>query len=158
MHTRPELTVIVALVSGAVDRLRTCLTALDAQRFPGLQVLVAEGPLLPRPDAVEVRPVGGNPGKAEVCDWASWQPGKGILVLRNPSESTRRFGLTPKDALELPGDAQDDMTLHAIYPRSRQLPAGALDPAQRIELILQPFELVVMELRNRHLRPGAGTE
>jgi len=36
----PELTVVVALVSGEVDRLRVCLTALEAQRFPGLEILV----------------------------------------------------------------------------------------------------------------------
>lgn len=36
----PELTVVVALVSGAVEHLRTCLTALEAQRFPGLEILV----------------------------------------------------------------------------------------------------------------------
>lgn len=38
--SHPELTVVVALVSGAVERLRTCLAALEAQRFPGLEILV----------------------------------------------------------------------------------------------------------------------
>ena len=36
----PELTVVVALVSGAVEHVRTCLAALEAQRFPGLEILV----------------------------------------------------------------------------------------------------------------------
>ncbi len=39
-NSTTELTVVVALVSGAVEHLRTCLTALDAQRFPGLEILV----------------------------------------------------------------------------------------------------------------------
>lgn len=37
---RRELTVVVALVSGAVERVRTCLAALTEQRFPGLEILV----------------------------------------------------------------------------------------------------------------------
>ena len=40
METSIELTVVVALVSGEVDRLRECLEALDEQKFPGLEVLV----------------------------------------------------------------------------------------------------------------------
>jgi len=37
---QPELTVVVALVSGAPARLRTCLTALAAQDVQGMEILV----------------------------------------------------------------------------------------------------------------------
>jgi hypothetical protein len=36
----PELSVVVGLVSGDVEHVRTCLTALDAQRFQGMEILV----------------------------------------------------------------------------------------------------------------------
>jgi hypothetical protein len=36
----PQLTVVVALVSGSVDHLRSCLSSLEKQRFPGLEILV----------------------------------------------------------------------------------------------------------------------
>jgi len=90
--------------------------------------------------------IGGDPGKDEVYGWASWQPGKGIVVLRNPSGETRAFGFTLKDALELPGDVSDTMTVRAVYPRERPLPAGKPHVAQALELELAAFETVVMEI------------
>ena len=91
--------------------------------------------------------IGGDPGKAEVYGWASWRPGKGILALRNPSDKLQGFSITPKAALELHEGVKDKMTLNAIYPRRRQLTAGALGIRQPVNLTLQPFEVVVMELR-----------
>jgi tryptophan synthase alpha subunit len=35
-----ELSIVVALVSGAKQRLRTCLEALEAQRFDGMEIIV----------------------------------------------------------------------------------------------------------------------
>jgi len=90
--------------------------------------------------------VGGNPGEGEVYGWASWQPGKGILVLRNPSEDEQGFSVTTEAALELPENAAGPMELRAIYPRDRELPTGAIEPSREIRLDLQPFEMVVMEL------------
>jgi hypothetical protein len=92
--------------------------------------------------------VGGNPGEGEVYGWASWRPGKGILVLRNPSDNVQQFRITPEAALELPEGVQDPMTLRAVYPLDRKLPPGALEVSRPIELSLQPFEVVVMELRD----------
>jgi hypothetical protein len=40
VDAQPELTVVVALVSGSREHLHACLTALEAQRFPGLEILV----------------------------------------------------------------------------------------------------------------------
>ena len=91
--------------------------------------------------------IGGDPGKAEVYGWASWRPGKGILVLRNPSDKLQDFSIALKAALELPEGVIGKMTLKAIYPRGRQLPAGALGIGQPVNLTLQPFEVVVMELQ-----------
>ena len=97
---------------------------------------------------VDTHWVGGNPGEGEVYGWASWRPGKGILVLRNPSEDEKRFGVTPGAALELPESAAQPMELHAVYPRDRELPSGAIEPSREIRLDLQSFETVVMELHS----------
>jgi len=97
---------------------------------------------------VDTHWIGGDPGKAEVYGWASWRPGKGILVLRNPSDKPQEFSITPKAALELPEGVKDKMTLNAIYTRRRKLTAGVLGIRQGVNLTLQPFEVVVMELRN----------
>jgi len=96
---------------------------------------------------VDTHWIGGHPGKAEVYGWASWRPGKGILVLRNPSDKPQEFSVTPKSALELPEGIQGAMTLKAIYPAGRQLPAGTLGIGQPVALTLQPFDVVVMELQ-----------
>jgi len=90
--------------------------------------------------------VGGNPGEGEIYGWASWQPDKGILILRNPSDTTQAFAAGLNELLELPPAAVDEMTLIAVYPRDRELSVGALDGARRIEIDLEPFETIVVEL------------
>jgi hypothetical protein len=96
---------------------------------------------------VDTHWIGGDPGKAEVYGWASWRPDKGVLTLRNPSDEPQEFSITPKAALELPEGVKDAMKLKAIYPRERQVPARALGVGQPVNLTLQPFEVVVMELQ-----------
>ena len=96
---------------------------------------------------VDTHWIGGDPAKAQVYGWASWRPGKGILVLRNPSDRLQQFSITPEAALELPEGVIDTMILNAIYPRRRQLMAGALGVRKPVNLALQPFEVIVMELR-----------
>lgn len=95
---------------------------------------------------VDTHWIGGDPGKGEVYGWASWCPGKGILVLRNSSDQPQRFTTTPQAALELPEGVKDKLTLHAVYPRERPLATGAVAITQPVSLTLQPFEVMVMEL------------
>ena len=94
---------------------------------------------------VDTHWVGGNPGKGEVYGWASWQPGRGTLVLRNPFEEARSFRFTLEQALELPGGEGGRMALDVVYPAGRELPAE-LEASQRVELSLRPFEVVVVGL------------
>ncbi len=96
---------------------------------------------------VDTHWVGGSPGKAEVYGWASWRPGKGALTLRNPSDKPQEFSITPKAALELPENVKGAMTTKALYPKGRQVPAGALGVSKPMSFTLQPFECVVMELQ-----------
>ena len=46
--------------------------------------------------------IGGDPAWLEVYGWASWTPGKGILVLRNPSDQAKTIRIKLQDAFELP--------------------------------------------------------
>ena len=96
---------------------------------------------------VDTHWIGGDPGQAQVYGWASWRPGKGILALRNPSDKVQEFSITPKAALELPRGVTGAMTLKAVYPRGLQLPAGALNISQPVNLTLPPFDVVVFELQ-----------
>jgi hypothetical protein len=95
---------------------------------------------------VDTHWIGGSPGRAEVYGWASWQPGRGILVLRNPSEQPQVFQITPKAALELPEGAAGAMTLEAVYPRSLRVPADRVNVGELIRLTLEPFEIAVIAL------------
>ena len=69
-----------------------------------------------------------------------------MLTLRNPSEKSQDFSITPKTALELPKGAAEAMTLKAIYPPGRKLQTASLEIDQPIKLTLQPFETIVLEL------------
>ncbi|MEK6248545.1 MAG: hypothetical protein N2C12_10230, partial [Planctomycetales bacterium] len=75
---------------------------------------------------VDTHWIGGNPGKEEVYGWASWKPGKGIIVLRNPSDKPQDFSITPEQALQLPKGIKGKMTINPVYPKARKLAAGQL--------------------------------
>jgi hypothetical protein len=95
---------------------------------------------------VDTHWIGGDPGEGEVYGWASWRPGKGILVLRNPSGSSKVFTVKLNDALELPDGPAVSMIPKTIYPQNRQFaswPSNVNDP---LSLTLQPFEAIVIEL------------
>ncbi len=95
---------------------------------------------------VDTHWIGGSPAAGEVYGWASWQPHKGILALRNPSETPQDFAITPRLALELPAGLTGTMTLEAVYPSQRKLPVDTVKPDQPLHFHLQPFEVVVIEL------------
>ena len=76
---------------------------------------------------------------------ASWQPGRGIVTLRNPSETIQTFGFTLKGVFELPEGSNGPMTATAIYPETRDVPGGVIEVSQLLEIELQPFETIVIE-------------
>ena len=79
-----------------------------------------------------------------VYGWASWQPGKGILTVRNPSEKPQEFSITPRAAMDLPADVRGAVRLEAVYPQKQQLPTGTLGVEDTLKLTLQPFDVVVI--------------
>jgi hypothetical protein len=90
--------------------------------------------------------IGGDPGKGEVYGWASWRPGKAILVLRNPSDSSQEFTVKLNEALELPDGSKDTMIPKSVYPQKRQLSSWSSNVKEPFRLILEPFEAIVIEL------------
>lgn len=90
--------------------------------------------------------VGGNPGEGDVYGWASWQPGKGILVLRNPLSRAQSFAFTPRDVLELPAGTAGSTVMRPVYPRDRAVPGNAFAVGSTCSLELDPFEVLVVEL------------
>jgi hypothetical protein len=95
---------------------------------------------------VDTHWIGGDPGEGEVYGWASWRPGKGILVLRNPSGSSKEYAVKLREALELPGGTAEKISPKAIYPQDKPLKSWPSDVDEHFKLILQPFETIVIEL------------
>jgi hypothetical protein len=95
---------------------------------------------------VDTHWIGGDPGEGEVYGWASWQPGKGIMVLRNPADSPREFRTTLKEALELPDGSMKRLSPKIIYPRTSRTTSWPSDAGEPFSLKLQPFEAIVIEL------------
>ncbi|HEX7261927.1 MAG TPA: enterotoxin [Luteolibacter sp.] len=86
--------------------------------------------------------IGGDPVKLGVYGWASWSPEKGILVLRNPSDTAQSFTADPAALFELPLGAPTHFKVSSpnSEPSVSNLTAGT--PAT---FSLKPFEVVVLE-------------
>lgn len=93
---------------------------------------------------VDTHWIGGDPGSGEVYGWASWQPRKGIVVLRNPSDRPQSYALELARDLELPDEHLTDYVLRT--PRAKQrlgtLHAVSVEP---LGMKLRPFEVLVFE-------------
>lgn len=102
---------------------------------------------------VDTHWIGGDPGLGNIYGWASWQPHKGIIVLRNPSEKVQTFGLELARDLELPDKHLTDYRLQPLRSKLNptQLRAQSTKP---IQIRLQPFEVLVCEASPIE---GAGT-
>lgn len=93
---------------------------------------------------VDTHWVGGNPEHAEVYGWGAWQPGHGIVTLRNPSNQPREFSFSLRDALELPADVDAPMALSRVHAQACEVPQTPVAVDQSVELDLQPWEVVVL--------------
>ena len=94
---------------------------------------------------VDTHWVGGDPGKGEVYGWASWNPRKGILVLRNPDEKPASFSGDVGKWFELPAGAASRFDLRSPWQQDRNAPAVTLAAGQAHTFDLKPFEVLVLE-------------
>lgn len=93
----------------------------------------------------DVHWVGGSPAKGEVYGYCGWQPGRGVLSLRNPSDKAQSISLTTKQIFELPRGYKDDY-------RFQQVNAYANNKARSFSgssfvVKLAPFEVLVLQAK-----------
>ncbi len=94
---------------------------------------------------VDTHWIGGDPGKLEVYGWASWSPGKGILVLRNPSDKPASIAIDVETAFELPPGAPQSYTARSPWQKDSSRPALQLMAGQTHTFELKPFEVITLE-------------
>ena len=89
--------------------------------------------------------IGGDPGRLEIYGFASWIPGKGVLVLRNPSDKPHAFNLDIGQAFELP--AGEGRTVYALVSpyKDQSVQKITAVPGQAQSVALQPFEVLVFD-------------
>jgi hypothetical protein len=89
--------------------------------------------------------IGGDPGKLEAYGWASWTPGKGIIVLRNPSDHAQEFTLEVGKAFELPPHAALTYRAHSPWAADKDQPAIKLYAGQPHRIALEPFQVITLD-------------
>jgi len=90
--------------------------------------------------------IGGDPAWLEVYGWASWKPGKGILVLRNPGNRERTIRIKLQDAFELPPGAAQEYSAMSPWKEDAGRPALVLRAQQEHEFHLAPFEVLTLDI------------
>ncbi|HEY2678687.1 MAG TPA: enterotoxin [Steroidobacteraceae bacterium] len=86
--------------------------------------------------------IGGDPARGEVYGWASWAPGRAVLVLRNPSGASRSFNIDLGQLLELPPHQAPRFTAHSAFGRT---PPQELVAGRPLRVQLAPFEVLVWD-------------
>lgn len=88
--------------------------------------------------------VGGDPLKLQVYGYASWNPRKGTLMLRNPDDQPQRFALDAQTIFELPAGAAKNYSLTSPYADQR-VQTLSLKAGHPLKIELQPFEVLVFD-------------
>jgi hypothetical protein len=99
--------------------------------------------------------IGGDPAWLEVYGWGSWSEaanggkGKGILVLRNPSDRDQTIEITLQDVLELPAGVAQDYVAKSPWKDDAGHAAIALNARKAHAFRLAPFEVLTLDLEPR---------
>jgi len=99
---------------------------------------------------VDTHWIGGDPAKLAPYGWASWSPRKGIIVLRNPSDTPQMFSLDIQQAWELPSRAPASYQAASPWKGDSAKPPTHLAAGKPVDLDLAPFEVIALDAR-----PGA---
>ena len=87
--------------------------------------------------------IGGDPAQLAVYGWASWSPGKGIVVVRNPSDKPQQYSLDIAQAWEMPSTAPRAYTAHDPWDSSA--PEQRLVAGHPVTLRLRPWQVITLE-------------
>ena len=93
--------------------------------------------------------IGGDPAWLEVYGWASWKPGRGILVLRNPSDQEETIRIKPQDAFELPAAAAQVYVAKSPWKEDANRRAILLHAQRAHEFHLAPFEVLTLDVTSQ---------
>lgn len=99
---------------------------------------------------VDTHWVGGDPARLEVYGWASWSPGQGVLVLRNPSDHPATFPVDPAVLLELPAGSPTRWTGKSPWKSDAGRPAQTFTSGHPVPVTLAPFEVLTLDLVPAH--------
>jgi hypothetical protein len=94
---------------------------------------------------VDTHWIGGDPALLEVYGWASWNPQKAILVLRNPANKPQSIMLDIAEAFQMPSGSIDAYELHSPWKEDREQPTIRVNAGKPHEFALQPFQVLVLE-------------
>ena len=89
--------------------------------------------------------IGGDPAKLEVYGWAAWTTGKGIVVLRNPSDKPQEFSLDVAKAFELPTGAARTYSAHSPWASDKSAADITLRAGVLHKFALKPFEVLTLD-------------
>jgi hypothetical protein len=89
--------------------------------------------------------IGGDPAKLEVYGWAAWAPGKGTVVLRNPSDKPQDFSLDVAKAFELPPGAAQAYKAHSPWAEDKSAAEFNLRAGVSHKFLLKPFEVLTLD-------------
>ncbi len=89
--------------------------------------------------------VGGDPGQGEVYGWASWSAKKGILVLRNPTSTTKEIRIDVEKAFEIPVEGAKAYVAHSPWAADAASPSIKLEAGQPHAFELKPFEVLTLD-------------
>lgn len=93
---------------------------------------------------VDTHWVGGDPAQAEIYGWASWEPRKGILVLRNPSARPQSISLKLAEVFELPAGLAQEFRMRSPWKDASEGSSFVLASGQTHCFALKPFEVLVL--------------
>jgi hypothetical protein len=94
---------------------------------------------------VDTHWLGGDPAKLEVYGYASWNPHKGIVMLRNPDQQPHSFRLDLQAAFELPPGAPRRYTLRRPWAEDIGKAPLQAEAGQPLPLELKPFEVLIFD-------------
>ena len=93
---------------------------------------------------VDTHWIGGNPGELEVYGWASWNPRKGIMVIRNPKSIEQEFSFDIRKLFELPVNSAENYRLISPY-KDQRIQKINVKAGKNYSLNLKPFEIFVFD-------------
>lgn len=90
--------------------------------------------------------IGGSPINLEVYGFASWKPGKGIIVLRNPDDQPKVYDLNLNRVLELPKQFEGTYQLRSPWKEDQNQEKLKTSSGQILKVELIAFETKILEV------------